>query len=260
MPRVERDARVMLETLRARCLERGLDVHGACALGTYEAATSGSGASMRTASSDDRACVALVGNSRALWGSFVDALMVEPGLDLESYVRRTVVTAAAAAARDGGGAATRVYWASDVDAGKVVAIQRLAECCGVAYLEESTHQSVHAEFGPWVAFRAAVVFDDARGPSEEEDARKRMTACPASDDAVAKAKAAFDIAVERYQASNGDDAELWKFWLAARIAMEDGDKFAKHRYYDEQILWHYDVDRVGVRANIAARHRAAADL
>ena len=244
-----------IEAFRAACRARGLDVHGACALETYEEAARGARASVRASASEDGACVCLVGNSRALWDAFVEALKREPALDVETYARRTVETAL-----EGVDAVGRVYWASDVDEGRVVAMQRLAACCGTAYLEENTRQSVHPEFGPWVAFRAAVVFDHVRGPSREEDARKRIETCPASDAAVAEAKAAFDVAVERYRASNGEDAELWKLWLAARIAMEDGDKFKKHRYYDEQILWHYDVDREGVRARIAARHRASAGL
>ena len=38
--------------------------------------------------------------------------------------------------------------------------------------------------------------------------------------------------------------------LAARDAM-GGGAFAKERYYEDQILWHYDVDREGVRTRLA---------
>jgi len=71
-----------------------------------------------------------------------------------------------------------------------------------------------------------------------------------SDETLANAKAAFDVAIERFNATDGKDPEQWRLWLAARDAM-GGGAFAKERYYEDQILWHYDVDREGVRKRLA---------
>ena len=36
----------------------------------------------------------------------------------------------------------------------------MAQAAGLAQLEENSHLCVHPKFGPWVALRCALVFDD----------------------------------------------------------------------------------------------------
>lgn len=203
----------------------------------------------------------VVGNSKALWSAFEEELRRNPEATVDEYVRERVQEAIRNAlvecVADKKGCAidvedaiknrVRVFWATDMAAGKIVAIQRLAHVAGLAYLDETTHQSVHPNFGPWCAFRAAIVFDDVAGP--EEDELPRALKCPVSEENIANAKGAFDAALENWQATSGSDPEQWRMWLAARDAM-CGGKFEDERYSEDQILWHYAVDRDAVRARI----------
>lgn len=43
---------------------------------------------------------------------------------------------------------------------KYIAIQRMAQAAGLAQLEENSHLCVHPKFGPWIALRCALVFDN----------------------------------------------------------------------------------------------------
>jgi methylmalonic aciduria homocystinuria type C protein len=254
------DAVEVVETLARACAARGLDVVAACSAADYDAAAPET--ARIGAREDGRATsplVALIGNSKALWPAFADALARDGTMTLDEYCERVVRDAAADAIEVARGfkrrsgedlsSRVRIFWASDVEEGKVIAIQRLAHVANCAWLDENTHQSIHPLHGPWCAFRAAVVFDDVEEP-DEEDLQPKIEKCPVSDETLANAKAAFDVAVERFNATDGKDPEQWRLWLAARDAM-GGGAFAKERYYEDQILWHYDVDREGVRKRLA---------
>jgi methylmalonic aciduria homocystinuria type C protein len=254
------DAVEVVETLARACAARGLDVVAACSAADYDAAAPET--ARIGAREDGRATsplVALIGNSKALWPAFADALARDGTMTLDEYCERVVRDAAADAIEVARGfkrrsgedlsSRVRIFWASDVEEGKVIAIQRLAHVANCAWLDENTHQSIHPLHGPWCAFRAAVVFDDVEEP-DEEDLQPKIEKCPVSDETLANAKAAFDVAIERFNATDGKDPEQWRLWLAARDAM-GGGAFAKERYYEDQILWHYDVDREGVRKRLA---------
>ena len=203
----------------------------------------------------------VVGNSKALWSAFEEELRRDPETTVDEYVRKRVRGAIRNAlvecvaekkgctidVEDAIKNRVRVFWATDMAAGKIVAIQRLAHVAGLAYLEETTHQSVHPKFGPWCAFRAAIVFDDVAGP--EDDELPRPLECPVSEENIANAKGAFDAALENWRATSGSDPEQWRMWLAARDAM-CGGKFEDERYSEDQILWHYAVERDAVRDRI----------
>jgi hypothetical protein len=70
--------------------------------------------------------------------------------------------------------------------------------------------------------------------------------CPVSDETIENAAQAFDVAIRNYTNTSGEDPEQWKLWLAARDAM-DGGKFVEHRYGEDQMHWHYQVDRKTIR-------------
>ena len=252
------DAAEVAATLARACAARGLDVAAACSTGAYDAAAptrARIGARGRATS----ALMVVVGNSKALWPAFADALARDGTMTVDAYCERVVRDAAVDAievargfkrrAGEDSSRGVRIFWASDVEEGKVIAIQRLAHVANCAWLDENTHQSIHPLHGPWCAFRAAVVFDDVEAP-DEEDLQPKMDKCPVSDETLANAKAAFDVAIERFNATDGKDPEQWRLWLAARDAM-GGAAFANERYSLDQILWHYDVDREGVRKRLA---------
>ena len=40
-----------------------------------------------------------------------------------------------------------------------MAIQRMAQAAGLAYMDPNSHLCLHPKFGPWIALRCALVFD-----------------------------------------------------------------------------------------------------
>ena len=181
----------------------------------------------------------LVGNTRAIWPRFLDAVRANaPVLDerhpLESYVEATVLPSLKPLIPR-----SEVRWAQDPPPRRV-AMQRLAHVSGLAHLSPS-HLSVHATYGPWIALRAAVVID-IEGPSSPPP--EPPNPCPDCEhyclrrfrDAIAAAGAtpAGHAAIERH----------WPLWLAVRDACPAG---RSHRYGDEQIRYHYTKDREVLR-------------
>lgn len=111
-----------------------------------------------------------------------------------------------------------------------IAIQQLAHVAGLAWLSPS-HLCVHPVFGPWIALRAAVVFDCA-GPetSPINPPCDCLVGClPAFEQALAAGE----------PASKVDLADRWEDWVAFRAACPVG---IRHRYSDEQIRYHYTED------------------
>jgi methylmalonic aciduria homocystinuria type C protein len=181
----------------------------------------------------------LVGNTRAIWPRFLDAVRANrPGLDerhpLDSYVEATVLPALEPLTHR-----SEVRWAHNPPPCRV-AMQRLAHVSGLAYLSPS-HLSVHVTYGPWIALRAAVVID-IEGPSgPPPDPPNPCPDCeshclPRFRDAIAEACAtpAGHAAIERH----------WRLWLAVRDACPVG---RSHRYSNEQIRYHYTKDRDDLR-------------
>ena len=241
----EEDWRAPCVKLREACADRGLDC---CAFATMHAYNAAVPHSAKIPAEDD-VVVAVVGNSKALWERFERAVRENRAETLDAYVETSVREALTRAVGSKADAA-RIYWSWDLEPGRVVAIQRLAHVANLAWLDERTHQSVHPVHGPWCAFRAAVVLDGVRAPKgdmEDETVFLPRLASPVSNERVARAAEAFDVAIARYEEANGNvDPEQWKLWLACRDAM-DGGEFAHRRYSEDQILWHYDADRAGAR-------------
>lgn len=43
----------------------------------------------------------------------------------------------------------------------------MAQAAGLAHLEENSHLCVHPKFGPWIALRCALVFDNVPYPEPQ---------------------------------------------------------------------------------------------
>jgi len=112
-----------------------------------------------------------------------------------------------------------------------IAIQKLAEVAGLAGLSQS-HLCVHPEFGPWIALRAAIVFDAESTPSIPT---KAPCECSSGCGPQLEAALAAGEPVRR-----ADLMDRWKLWLAVREACPVGQT---HRYSDEQIVYHYTEER-----------------
>lgn len=108
----------------------------------------------------------LVGNTRELWDTFVDACRNDSALmeledPLDTYVTRVITQAAQQLPSP----PTRIYWshkpATDLAGGApFVAMQRLAAAIGMAYLDEASHLCLHPKHGPWFSMRAVLLWDD----------------------------------------------------------------------------------------------------
>jgi methylmalonic aciduria homocystinuria type C protein len=174
----------------------------------------------------------LIGNTRALWPRFIEALRAHPPRVMEDHPLDRYAAESVAAAL----ATLPVRWearGSHEAPPRRVAMQRLAQVSGLAWLSPS-HLSVHPIYGPWLALRAAVVLD-IEGPSLRPHA---ATACEACTQACMPA---FDRALaEVDDPASADLAKPWPLWLAVRDACPIG---RAHRYDDDQIAYHYTKDR-----------------
>jgi hypothetical protein len=156
----------------------------------------------------------LVGNSRALWPRFAEA-MREPTLaahphPLDHYTETTITRAFPGAPIRFG---HRRY------DGAFVPLQQIAVATGLGAMAPS-HLVIHPRFGPWFALRA-VVLVDGDPPTSTPVAR----ACTCGD--------ACPTALAAALASSG--RETWRAWLAVRDACTLRDE----RYSDDQIRYHY---------------------
>jgi methylmalonic aciduria homocystinuria type C protein len=181
----------------------------------------------------------LVGNSRALWPVFVDALREDPTLlearnPIETYVMRVVD-----AGVRGLPVRSSARWAHSIGR-DMVAMQRLAEISGLAALAPA-NLSVHPQFGPWIALRAAVVLD-LPGPVERPHMPLACDACQRG------CLPAFQRARASWLGSATSD-NGWRLWLAVRDGCPLG---REHRYCDEQIAYHYTKDPQILRAALRA--------
>lgn len=183
------------------------------------------------------ALVVVVGNTRALWPAFAQALAADPSLaaaahPLDTHAARVIGAAIdAALAAHAPGARRDVRFAPEPPPRRV-ALQRLADAAGLAYLAPS-HLCVHPTYGPWIGLRAAAVID-VDGPPPPPPIAPPCDCATGCGPAFARALAA---------GPPRDAAELrdrWRLWLAARDACPVG---RAHRYGDDQLHYHYTVDR-----------------
>jgi len=173
----------------------------------------------------------LIGNTRALWPRFLAARAAEPALaadphPLDRFVERSLRAGLAPVP-----VAWEVRFAPEPPPRRV-AMQRLAEISGLAALSPA-HLSVHPEYGPWIALRAAVVLAVA-GPEQRPPAP--ALACDCDHGCLPRLREALEAGVP---ASQADVRDHWRRWLAVR----DGCPLGRdHRYSDQQIRYHYAGD------------------
>jgi methylmalonic aciduria homocystinuria type C protein len=105
----------------------------------------------------ENALALVLGNSRALWPRFLDAVARTPEITasahpLDDYVSAAVTRALEAAPTQ------HVAYFSHLRTPKLIAIQRIAHAAGLAELGPA-HISVHPVHGPWIGLRAVITFD-----------------------------------------------------------------------------------------------------
>jgi len=231
---------MVVDQLRQACAEAGFDLVQPLQVGWYNELVTGTLKLEDFGSASHLAIV--VGNTRALWPKFLRALRREPDLlaaphPLQSYTEQTISRAVSLL-----GLTVGVRWSHAGGAG-LVAMQRLAQAAGLAYLAES-QLSVHPTYGPWIALRAALscALPGPSGPAPE--LRHPCGGCGT------RCRPAFERALRASQGAAGVSVEpSWQLWLACRDACPTGHQ---HRYDEAQICYHYLKDRNQLREACAA--------
>lgn len=174
----------------------------------------------------------VVGNSRALWPCFLEALRGDAALladpdPLDRYTERCIAAAVRAL-----GLEVSVRFAHEVGE-RSVAMQRLAQVAGLAYLSES-HLSVHPQFGPWIGLRAALSLP-VLGPAPRAPLVHPCGGC------AGRCLPAFERARQAMRGQLTEEAARnhWQTLLACRDACPTGRDY---RYADGQIRYHYLKD------------------
>lgn len=248
----------LLETLGTRLAASGLDLVRALDARRYDAAVAPEYRLPRPGGGHDARLAMVVGSSGAFWPPFLAWLVADPArLDASDPIDRYTV-AAVHAALDDVTVAHEVRFSFEPPPRRV-AMQRLADVAGLAALTPSM-LCVHPTFGPWIALRAAVVFDvappDGAGaapPSACHDCAERCAPALARAVAATTARAGRPAAAcERA----GDDpvAPDWALWLAVRDACPVG---REHRYPDAYLRYVYTKDRDVLRAALRDAGRRA---
>ena len=231
--------------LRVRCAPAGLDLVQPFAAVWYNASID---AAFRLPDfGRGRALGLLIGNTRALWGPFVEDLRARPALlddadPLDRYATGVITRALEPLS---------VRWllrGASEPPPRRVGMQRLAQVSGLAHLAPS-NLCVHPVFGPWIGLRAAVVID-VDGP--EGEAVEPPSPC---DDCAERCVSAFERAMTasgNRARDQGDIERSWSLWLAVRDACPVG---REHRYGEEQIRYHYTKDREILRRAVRAAER-----
>lgn len=177
---------------------------------TFDASIAAREPGLGVLAGDDRLGI-LIGNTRALWPRFTEA-MRDPDLaaerdPLDRYTERCIGAAFPGA---------RIYYGHRCYDGAFVPLQRIAVAAGLGALAES-HLVIHPIYGPWFALRAVVVVAG-------EPPARRPIPLPCRCDAECTA------VLERAQRSAD-----WRDWLALR----DRCNLRSWRYSDDQIRFHY---------------------
>lgn len=227
----------VVERIGARCVLAGLDLLQPFQVGWYNRAVE---APYRLPDLGQPAHLGLlIGNTRALWAPFVQALRQNPSrLDATEPLDDYVVAAVTDALRTLP-LRWRVRWAHDTQT--PVAMQRLAHVAGLAHLAPS-HLSVHQVYGPWIALRAAVVIDIDGPPGPPPAPSNPCVDC--EHHCMTAYRSAVEVAGD-VAASHAALTEHWTDWLAVRDACPTG---RSHRYCDDQVRYHYTKERALLRA------------
>ncbi len=225
-------AEQVIDLLTARLATSGLDLVEPFAVQRYNAAVTGD---LRLPDMGRRQTLGLlVACSRAMWPAF---LATRPAGDdpVDRWVIAQVEHALTAPEGPRIQVATEVRYAPEPPPRRV-AMQRLADLSGLAWLSPA-HLNVHPVYGPWIALRAAIVFDleappeRLRPPADDPCGHCRRACVPRLEAALASAETADMEGV----------AANWQRWVAVRDACPLG---REHRYSAQQLRYHYTKDRL----------------
>ena len=200
----------------------------------------------------------LVGNSRALWPTFLRWLGRQPERALtkdpvDTYAAEAIGRAVGEFAAGG---ASDTFWSADLSPERLVDMNRAALVSGLCFFSEDLYLSVHPAFGSWVAFRAVIVLD---APATHLGPPPPSKPDPLSEEERLAARAAFDAALAASSAADlsvdGMPLEVALKWAAMRDCVALG---REHKYSELQSEYHYTKD-AAVLARALEESEAAAE-
>lgn len=184
----------------------------------------------------------LIGNSRAMWSSFLRWLRDQPDPDVsnpvDTFVSQVIGTAVSEFA---GSVKHDIFWAADFSPERLVDMNRASLVSGMCHFSDEMFLSIHPMFGSWVAFRAVVVLDLPASHLGEPPAHLPPLL---SRDEETAARAAFAEAMEASSkvdlTCGGMPPEIAHKWAAMRDCVSLG---REHKYSALQSEYHYTKDR-----------------
>lgn len=140
-----------------------------------------------------------------------------------------------------------IYWAADTRDGRLLSMQRLSSVSGLCYLDEASNMACHPTYGPWLSFRAAILFYPRQCNGKVNAASPPPCPRPvpkllSKDEEEAAGKfvqKAFDKSTPR------DD--IHKHLIASRDCVKLGRE--EYRFAESQLHYHYTTDVKYLRRN-----------
>jgi hypothetical protein len=132
---------------------------------------------------------------------------------------------------------------------RLIAMQILGSAIGFAFYNKKAHLSVHEDYGPWFAYRAAI-FIDATPLDTSVVSNPPLNPCPSAAPAVKAALGHVWEAIHKEQGAErmqDDDVQYhgrrgdWRSWIALRDSIGVGNE--EWRYSAPQLVYHYTTDR-----------------
>lgn len=230
----------LLDAVRVAAAPFGLNLIAAIPTVRYDAQAP---LSMRAAYIDAaaRSIIVIANGGGAFWRAFTAHLATHPGWDrrenpLDDFTREIVAESIMPALSAASVAATPIY--PFVTDRPTLAFMELGKLAGLAG-PSLVGVVVNPEYGPWIAFRSAILIDrdlDVPGPATGFDpcpscvARSCVTACPAS---AVKVPSGWDIpACLTHRIEHEADCAPR---CAARVACVLGPE---HRYPEDELRYH----------------------
>ena len=144
-----------------------------------------------------------------------------------------------------------IFWSFDTTRDRLISMQRIAAVSGLCHLDEASNMAIHPLFGPWLSFRAVILFHSG---DMTNDGDGDLSALPAPDpipslltqEEEANARAFVQKAFDK-NTPKDDDASIRRGWvvkclIASRDSAALGRSREEHRFSDSQLMYHYTKD------------------
>lgn len=136
-----------------------------------------------------------------------------------------------------------IFWSSDTRENRLISMQRLASVSGLCYLDETSNMAIHPKFGPWISFRAAILFHvghvDIDTSREDNHSTQSLPMPVAKLLSKAEEMDARKFVARAFDMSTPKD-DVTKCLIASRDSVVLGRD--EYRFSDAQLMYHYTKD------------------